>query len=349
MTVKMSTILDCEFVSSAAVKVYRGDEIEAIHHASVAVVGPDGNLTHYLGNPQFVTMMRSCLKPFQLLPLIISGAADHFGYEPRQLAIMCGSHCGTDQHRELVLQNLSQAGNTAHDLGCGSHWPLGMVARQQYPRDGEDSDPVRHNCSGKHSGFLALAKFLGDFPTDYLSPKSATQQAVKKAVSDFCRYPIEQMPDGIDGCSAPNFPLPLPNVADAFRRLAGAQSDDSKERVALTRIRDAMWRYPEMVSGDGRFDLALSQTLPDNIICKIGAESVEGIGLVDPPIGVAVKIHDGGDRALGPVVVEVLRQLAILSEEDLNGPAKRYVRPEVRNARDIVTGHVVTCFKLRKT
>lgn len=331
---------------SVAALVFRGEEIEAIHSASIAVVNGEGELTHYFGDPEFVTMMRSAIKPFQLMPLILSGAADHYRFSPGQLAIMAGSHCGTDEHIAVVRENLIAAGHTPEHLLCGTHWPLGMQAAGEYPLNGEDKDPLRHNCSGKHSGFLALARFMKTPVEEYLEPDSRPQLLVKEMVSDFTEFPAERMPTGVDGCSAPNFPLALYNVALAFMKLATGRGLNAALAEAADRIRAAMLEYPVMVSGHGRFDLALSQAVPGRLVCKIGAEAVEGIGLTDPPIGIAVKVHDGGERALGPVVVEVLRQLSILSKPDELPSIRQYARPEVRNARDLVTGHVTPSFEL---
>jgi len=106
--------LACE----VAARVYRGEVIEAQHCADISVVDEGGNLTHYLGNPDAIYMTRSSVKPFQALPLIRTGAFARLGFSSEQLAIMCGSHNGTDRHREVVQTNLWQAGNHPEEL-----WP----------------------------------------------------------------------------------------------------------------------------------------------------------------------------------------------------------------------------------
>ena len=100
-------------------RVYRGKREESVHYGSIAVVNNEGKLTHYLGDPEFFTFARSSPKPFQLLPTVTSGASDKFGFTPKQLAIMCGSHSGSDEHREVVLSNLKAAGNGPEHLKCG--------------------------------------------------------------------------------------------------------------------------------------------------------------------------------------------------------------------------------------
>ncbi len=328
-------------------QVYRGKREEATHYGSVAVVDKAGRLTHYVGNPQYFTFVRSSSKPFQLMPLVASGAADHYGFGLKQLAVMCGSHIGTDAHRETVITNLKAAGNSPENLKCGTHVPIYMTMKNEFPRNDEEKDPLRHNCSGKHSGFLALARFLGEDVAEYLNPSSKTQKLVLEAVSSVYEYPKEKMAIGIDGCSAPNFGLPLIHTAIAFQKLAAARGKDDRETAVLGRIREAMMAHPEMVSGEGRFDLALSRSFPKNLVCKVGAESIQGIGIVNPSIGITVKIDDGNQRALYPVVVEVLRQLGIvdIDRAELLLP---FYRAEIRNNRNTLTGSIRAEFTLKR-
>ncbi len=329
-------------------KVYRGAREEAIHYGSIAVVNSEGKLTHYLGDPEIFTFARSSPKPFQLLPTITSGAADKYGFSPKQLSIMCGSHVGSDEHRDVVISNLEAAGNSPKLLKCGCHWPLWMQMREEYPTKDEHLDYVRHNCSGKHSGFLALSALLGEDPAEYLNPNGKVQQMVLDAVAGMYEYPKEKIVIGIDGCSAPNFGLPMIHTAIAFRKLAAAVGKDEIETKALERIRSAMMEYPVMFSGEGRFDLALMRTFPNNVVCKIGAESIQGIGFTDPSIGIAVKIHDGNQRALYPVIVELLKQLGLIEDVEKAEHLKDYFKAEIHNAMNILTGSVKAEFSLKK-
>ena len=125
------------------------------------------------------------------------------------------------------------------NLQCGTHRPIWMEVDNVYPQGGEDKDPARHNCSGKHSGFLALARFVGDPIEDYLKPDSKTQQLVREALVEYCEYDAQPLPCGIDGCSAPNYPLPLKNLALGFKKLANGEGKDEKTRSAMKRIKEA--------------------------------------------------------------------------------------------------------------
>jgi len=327
-------------------RVYRGKGLESVHHGAVAVVDTDGTLVRFAGEVEFRTQARSEAKPFQLIPLVRTGAADHYGFTDKQLAVMCGSHTGTPEHVDVVRSNLAAAGLDESYLKCGSHPPIYYQIEKKLPRAGEEFLPIQHNCSGKHSGFLALATFLGEDPERYLDPDSKTQQLVLDAVSEMYAYPRDQITIGIDGCSAPVFGMPLKQAAIAFARMANTVSEDENTRRALARIKKAMTAYPEMVSGPGRFDLALAKTFPGNIVNKVGAEGIEGIGFVDPPLGIAVKILDGNPRALYPVVVEVLKRMGLLDGVD-STYLEPFVNPEITNWRGIVAGHIVAEFELK--
>ena len=331
-----------------AARVFRGPHVEAVHYAAVTVVDQLGEVTHSLGDPQLVTMMRSSIKPFQALPFVMMGGIDKFGFDNKQTAILCGSHNGTDDHVQTVLANLKAAGNRTEDLGCGSHLPIGMQREGTYPSHGEDKDPLRHNCSGKHSGFLALSKLLGEPVEAYLDPKSRTQSAIRKALAEACEYPEEKLIPAIDGCSAPNYPMPISNLALGFRKFANGEGQTQEMRQAFVRLKEAITAHPEMVSGEKRFDLHLMRSFPGNIVCKGGAESLQAIGFSEPKIGIAIKVLDGGTRALGAITVEVLRQLGLIPESSRFPHLQKYERPEIRNNRNTLTGHIVTDFKLRR-
>lgn len=328
--------------------VYRGETAESVHYVAVAVVNDRGELTHYLGDPHMVTATRSSVKPFQALPLVMSGTADKLGLSDKQLAVICASHNGSDDHRATVLSVLEASGNSVQNLQCGTHWPLQMQLLKQYPQNGEDADPLRHNCSGKHSGFLALTRQLGGDIERYLDPDSPTQRMVREAVGNYCEIPPEKLGVAIDGCSAPVFSMPLINLAIGFQKLASGRGRSDSERKAAIRIRGAMWAHPLMVSGERRIDYDLARTLPHNIVCKVGAEGVHGIGLADPPIGIAVKVIDGASRARDPLSIEVLCQLGVLDTDGVYPYLTGYTRPEVRNYRSIVTGRIVPSFSLAR-
>jgi L-asparaginase II len=319
-----------------------------VHAASVAVVNERGELVRSFGDPTRSFAFRSATKPFQALPLVTSGAADAFGLDSRELAIACASHNGSDAHVDVVRRLLARSGARAEALACGTQLPIEMRLRHELPLGGEDRDPLRHNCSGKHAGFLLLSRQLGEPLEAYLQPESRAQTLIREAVAKACELAPEALEAAVDGCSAPTFASSLVALARGMKNLALASSPDPELARALGRIRDAMHADSFLVSGERRFDYDLAQSYPGNIVSKSGAEAIIGIGFRDPPLGIVVKVHDGAERARGPITIAVLRELGLVDDIARFPLLARYERPAISNDAKLRTGEVVAKLALRR-
>src|SRR5262245_27825632 len=329
----------------AAAVVTRGGGVEAWHAAAVAVVDGSGRVVRALGDPELATFTRSAIKPLQALPLCLTGAADAFGFDAEELALAAASHDGSDLHRAVAERMLEKAGGSVADLQCGAHWPIGMRTAGQHPCAGEDRDPLRHNCSGKHAGFLAVARTLGVAFDRYLDPDSPVQRAVRRAVADACEIDEASLQSATDGCSAPNFAMPLSALARGFKNPATRGPAGPPLDAALARVRAAMQAHPLMVSGEQRFDAQLMRAFGGRIVCKGGAEGLQAIGFSDPPLGIAVKVLDGGERAGPPICLAVLRALGLIAGNTPEPLAAR-ARPLLTNHQGLETGAIVASVKL---
>ena len=306
-----------------------------MHAAAIAVVDADSRLTHFLGDPRQAFFSRSAIKPLQALPFVEAGGLERFGFDEQELALCAASHSGTNRHREIVLGMLQKLGLDAAALQCGSAVPLGVALAVAGSDRNAPVDAVSHNCSGKHSGFLALAKLLQQPLDTYLEPSGAVQRAVRRAVADACEVEVDSLLAGIDGCSAPNYALPLVNLAVGFKNLALANG-----ATAAARVRGAMLAHPVLVSGEGRLDYDLSTAFPGRAVVKGGAEALLLLAFAEPALGIAIKVLDGGARALEPILVETLKQLGLVDDLARFPSLQRYERPSIANARQIKTGEV---------
>lgn len=316
----------------------RGDAVESVHYGSVAVVDADGRWLFVAGDPLALTFTRSALKPLQALTFVRDGGVERFGFSAAQVALLCASHSGEPRHVDAVAHMLSSAGSTPDDLQCGAHVPGFYDARGELPPPPPYS-PLAHNCSGKHAGMLACCVLHGWRKHDYVGFDHPLQREIRAAVAAYSNTADERLRAGIDGCSAPNYAMPLANLAQAFAKLATAEGDDPRFGRAPARVRDAMLAHPEMVSGERRSDLLLSQAGGGDWVAKIGAEGVQAIGVRSRGLGVAVKVADGSKRGLFPAVVAVLDQLGLLD------PARRQRlapmrEPALANYRGTTTGAV---------
>jgi len=318
-------------------EVVRGHAVESIHFGAVAVVDRSGNVIHAAGDPYTLTYTRSSLKPLQALPFTAAGGAERFGFSRAQLALMCASHSGEPRHVDAVADMLARCGLTPAALQCGTHAPGFYDARGEVPPPPPYST-LQHNCSGKHSGMLAYCVQHNQPVGDYLAFDHPLQKAIRQAVSTFTGVAADRLVAGIDGCSAPNYAVPLAALATAFARLATADVDPDYGMAPRT-IADAMIAHPEMVSGEYRSDLALMQAGRGDWVTKIGAEGVQAIGIRSHGLGIAIKVADGQKRGLYPAIVATLEQLGVVDA------AARHVlepwsRRTVRNYRGTATGEI---------
>lgn len=322
----------------------RGAAVECVHYGSIAVVDDRGALLYSAGDSDALTFTRSSLKPLQAIPLLAGAGDELFGFAEPELALLCASHSGEDEHVAAVADMLHKISCCTEDLQCGIHPPIFYSAQEKIPPSDQTWTSLQHNCSGKHCGMLAYCRQHGLPIHNYLDIEHPLQQAIRNTVSRIADLAEKDLILGIDGCSAPNYAFPLSHLALAFARLASGRLD-SGDQAAAARLRQAMIRYPFMVSGSKRNDLALMEAGLGDWLTKVGAEGVQAIGIVSRGWGVAIKIADGNTRALYPVTIAVLEQLGLLSQAQKEALAS-WGRPLICNFRGFETGEIKTVFEL---
>jgi L-asparaginase II len=334
------------------VEVTRGPIVESAHFGAIAVADAEGHLLAWAGNPGTVTYYRSACKPILAVPLVESGAADHFGFTEREIAIICGSHGGEEIHIHTVLGILDKIGLGPDALACGTHVPLDKAAARALQERGEEPNVLHNNCSGKHAGMLALARYHGWPVGGYELPRHPVQKALLEVIAEFAGVFPDMIHIGVDGCGVCTFGLSLHQMATSFARLGKADYWPEPRRSAVRLITDAMTAHPEMVAArQGRIDTDLMRAGHRMLISKAGAEGVHCVALLDnegqPSVGFALKLLDGdvSHRALNPAIIEGLRQAGFLTEDALN-MLDSYWQGEVRNHVGDVVGMVRPAFTL---
>ena len=348
----------------ALFELTRGRIVESIHYGATAVVDSTGRLLYSHGDPQTVTFLRSSAKPFQALPFFERGGPEQFGLTPKEQALICASHEGSDEHVRTVESIQAKVGIKESDLQCGVHMPGDAMAYKALIARGEKPTPNRNNCSGKHSGMLACAKMQG-LPLDtYLEPRHPIQQDILTALSQMSDFPRDRVEVGVDGCSAPNFALPLYNAALAYARLCDPAGMSEARAKAVRQITLAMTSFPEMVSGAGEFDCSLMRAAGGRILCKRGAEGFQALGLMPGTagpashgIGIVFKVSDGDlsfrtldieplNRVRPAVTLEILRQMGLLTRELSAALAAFGPVLPLRNHRGLTVGESRPVFQL---
>jgi L-asparaginase II len=285
---------------SPLIELTRGGIIESLHFGALVVVTSQGKILASLGNPNLVTFPRSSEKPFQALPFLETNGDQRYGLSSKEVAILCASHTGSEEHVNVIRELQRKTGVNESDLLCGIHPPSDRAAAKQLEESNTLPTPNRNNCSGKHTGMIAHA-ILRDLPIEeYINPEHPLQQLILASFAEMCEMDGKDIITGVDGCSAPNFAVPLVKFAQAFARLVDPQDLPEARAGACRRITSSMINHPEMVSGPNRFDTILMELGKGRIVSKAGAEGYQAIGLLpgalsndSPGIGIALKVSDG--------------------------------------------------------
>jgi len=332
----------------------RGGIVESIHYGAIAIVDVLGNIIASYGNPESTVFMRSAAKPLQALPFVQAGGIAHFNLELEDLALMCGSHSGTPDHTRVASRIQQKIGCSENDLLCGVHNPFHRPSSDALKLSGQSPTPNHHNCSGKHSGMLAHARLKQYDIEDYINLQHPIQQSIVTTLGEMCQCLREEIITGIDGCSVPNFALPLHKAAMGYAKLCDPGQFSPDRLLACRKITAAMTSHPFMVGGPDRFDTRIMEVGGDKIISKVGAEGYQAIGLLtdalrpgSPALGIAIKIADGdiANRARSIVALEVLRQLGAFTPDQLSQLSEYDFKPIV-NSRSIEVGEIRPYFAL---
>ena len=293
-------------------RVTRGELTESIHVAFAVAIDETRQPFYSTGDPQYLTCIRSSLKPFQAAASVKAGAVDAAEFNDEELALMCASHIGEKMHVKTAQSMLTKLGLTVDDYECGSHFPSDTLTRHRMIREDKEAQPLHNNCSGKHAGMLALAKHLGQGTANYIKKDHPVQRTILEYVQDITG--LETIPTEIDGCSAPTPFMTLETNSGMFQTLAAGNEPE------LKRVFKAMCSCPDLVGGSNHFDTNFIKALTGRGVTKVGGESVRGIALKTQDkgsVGIAIKILDGNFRALPVATMKLLEHLELLTEEEL--------------------------------
>jgi L-asparaginase II len=314
------------------VELSRGGILESVHSGHAVICDAKGIVAAW-GNPDEVVFPRSSSKMIQALPLIESGAASAMGLTDAQLAFACASHHGAQMHVDMARRWVTDLGLTEADLRCGAHEPDNRDERNRLIRADENPCQFHNNCSGKHSGFLAVTKHLKAGP-EYVDLDHPLQRTIRAAFEDATG--IASPGHGIDGCSAPNFATTVHGMARAMATYAAARDHGMVRERAMHRLTRAMAAYPELVAGEGGACTELMRAMGGKVAIKGGAEGFYVAILPERSLGMALKIVDGAKRASETAIAALLVRAGVLEAE--HPATRRRLNAIQRNWRGLETG-----------
>jgi L-asparaginase II len=316
------------------IEVTRGDLVESMHTGALVVSRPNGEITMQLGNIQRPVFPRSAIKAFQVIPVFETGAADALEFSEADIALACASHAGTVAHTSRAASILARAGLTEAALGCGAHVPTNADAARDLVQGNAAPSQLHNNCSGKHSAMLGTCVHCREDIGGYTDVSHPHQQRIVRVLADMTGDGFDARRYGIDGCSAPNWAIPLSDLARGFARFSTGEGLSAERRGIARRIMQANWAAPDMVAGPGRLDTNVMQKLPRQVFLKTGAEAVYCGAFPELGLGFALKIDDGNTRASIAITEWLIRHLiAEAPPFDALGPMKNWRGTHVGDIR----------------
>lgn len=318
------------------VEVFRSDSVESFHRGAVVAVDASGKVVLELGDINAPVFPRSSLKPLQAIPLVESGAAEHFSLTPQELALSCASHNAEKNHQEVLSQWMKKIGLSPDQLECGPSLPLHADTAHQLLKAGGSAEKRLHNCSGKHTGMLTLASFLEVSTEGYSDYQHETQRLWMQVLTDLTGSDVTRYPWDKDGCGLPALAMPLTEFAKALSCFCTPDKHPPNRAAAMKTILAAMQAYPEMVAGSGRCCTATMLSC-EGVVVKTGAEGVFAAIAPESGIALALKIDDGATRAADAALGAALRKLDIINQSQYNSMANWY-QPDIVNSQGVSVG-----------
>lgn len=319
------------------VEVMRGAIVESRHRGAFVVMDAGGAIVSQAGDVERPVFPRSAVKAIQALPLVESGAADAYGFGPREIALACASHSGEPAHADLSASMLARAGLDATALECGWHWPLRQEAALDLAASGATPSALHNNCSGKHAGFVCTCRHLGIDHRGYVAAGHAEQRLVREAMESVTGAPHGEDVCAIDGCSIPTYAVPLTALARGFARMSTGDGLGPSRAAAARRILAACMEEPFLMSGTGTADLRIVSAGAGRIFVKTGAEGVYCGAVPELGLGIALKCDDGASRASEVMVAAILARL-LAADEALSGELASIAHPPILSRRGVEVG-----------
>jgi len=290
------------------VEEYRGNVLENVHYGAVSVVDESGKVLYAAGDPHHMTFLRSAAKPFQALPAMKRRIDEVYGLTGEETALFAASHRGESFHIDALESLMRKIGIHEDALHCCATYPLNEDAKAERHQNHEAKRRIFHNCSGKHSGMIALCKHMGWDEATYYQPGHPLQKEILETLADIAEVPVSSIPQGIDGCGLPIFAIPLDRIAYSFLKLACPDLiRDPETAEAAARIAKVMNEYPDIIA-DTKF-VCSALLKDDNLTAKGGAKGVYGIGLRKERLAISLKVSDGSEQVWPCIIATILERL----------------------------------------
>ena len=320
-------------------EVTRGGHVESRHGGAAIVADAAGGISFSVGDVTAAEFPRSAVKAILALPLVETGAADRLGLNDAELCLACASHTGEVRHVTTAAAILAKAGYGVDCLECGTHWPTSRSAAMALAAAGGTPTSLHNNCSGKHAGFVCLARDRAIAPAGYVAPEHPVMRLVCSALAEVTGATLDARNRAVDGCAIPTYAMPLLALATGFARFGCGTRLGTTRAQAAMRLRAAAAADPFMIGGEARFDTRIMRLLGARVFSKAGAEGVLAAALPKQGLGIAVKCRDGASRAAEVAMATLIARYIEMSAEEERGFGE-LLNPSLANWNGQVIGEI---------
>lgn len=316
-------------------KVKRGEITEREHFGYLLLSDTEKILYKNFDDTDRHFYLRSCAKPMQSSVGEDLGVFEKFNFTPQEIAVISASHSGTNEHIQIVRNILRKIELDEIALKCGVHPPLNKEARHNLIKNDLQPLAIHNNCSGKHAGFLAACVLKGWDIESYLDFNHPLQQLIKEKISNYCKYDSNYISN--DGCDAPIMAMPLPNMNYGF----------AKVFINHPTIAQAFAQNPDLIGGEGRIDTEIIRATKGRLIAKVGAEGICMVFNTTNQQVFTVKILDSNEQARAIVLIDALKQLSWINEDEIvNNLLNSLYNKDINTFGKTLAGRIYTGFKI---
>lgn len=329
------------------VTTFRNGIDDLVTTGTVAVVDYKGNLLYSIGDVSKMAYARSSAKLMQAMVPVMLGAEKEYGLTMEEISQISASHSGEAIHVNTVRNILKKIGLDESYLQCGEHYPFKEDVAKAMKAKNEKALPIHNNCSGKHTGMLATAKFMSEDLNTYYQLDHPVQKRITKAIADICDFDEDKIVLGLDGCGVPVHALPVERFAYGFARMCMPTSLPKEYAHAAKLVVDSVMKHPINASGSDRIDNKLMTKYSGELVVKSGANGYFGGGIPEKGIGFAIKTDDPISANRNIVLIEVLHQIGVINQQDLEYFKEEYEIPSYNHKKEFAAVSKAT-FKLNK-
>ena len=326
-------------MNSAYSYIYRGDLVESRHKAAILIKNSSKKIIFSSDNNHQYIYPRSAIKIFQAIPFIKSKADILYGLNKKHISISCSSHSGESYHIKTLKEWVSKIRLNVNKLQCGIHNPMNLNASNKLYSSGNKPSELHNNCAGKHLAMISGCIASNFDYTNYLDISHPYQIQIKECIEHFMEKKITKKYSAIDGCNAPQYALPLNNIANSMINLIHSYNHNAKYSNELKKLITSIKKYPMLTGGINRFDSDLLKNTNGRIYAKIGAEGVLLFADLSKKIGGVIKIIDGNGRAIPSIAMKILIKLKLLSNKEKK-MMQKWNNEKIHNFSKTLTGKI---------